>query len=132
MGETWEVDDVFNTAFSCIEAVSAARINNRPIVGAEAFTSSHFDKGKFWKLHPGNMKNQTDWSFCIGINRLVFHRYAHQPWTDKWPGMTMSAYGLTYERTQTWWELSPIVAYLPRTLPVPAAAMARRAPTSCS
>lgn len=106
MGETWEVDDVFNTAFSCIEAVSAARINNRPIVGAEAFTSSHFDKGKFWKLHPGNMKNQTDWSFCIGINRLVFHRYAHQPWTDKWPGMTMSAYGLTYERTQTWWELS--------------------------
>ena len=26
MGETWEVDDVFNTAFSCIEAVSAARI----------------------------------------------------------------------------------------------------------
>lgn len=31
---------------------------------------------------------------------------AHQPWTDKWPGMTMSAYGLTYERTQTWWELS--------------------------
>lgn len=39
MCEFWEKDDVFNSAFSCIEATSAAHTNNRPIVGAEAFTS---------------------------------------------------------------------------------------------
>lgn len=103
MCETWEVDDVFNTAYSCIEAVSAANLHGRPIVGAEAFTSHN---KKFWRLHPGNMKNQTDWAFCIGINRMVFHRYAHQPWTDRYPGMTMGIVGMNYERTQTWWELS--------------------------
>lgn len=103
MCETWEKEDLFNTAFSCIEATSAANLYGRPIVGAEAFTS-HYKK--FWQLHPGNMKNQTDWAFCIGINRLVFHRYAHQPWTDRYPGMTMGPYGMNYERTQTWWELS--------------------------
>jgi len=103
MCETWEKDDLFNTAFSCIEAVSAANLYGRPIVGAEAFTSHN---KKFWRVHPGNMKDQTDWAFCIGINRLVFHRYAHQPWTDRYPGMTMGPYGMNYERTQTWWELS--------------------------
>lgn len=103
MCETWEVDDHFNTAFSCIEAVSAANLKARPIVAAEAFTSH---TAKFWQLHPGNMKNQADWAFCIGINRLAFHRYAHQPWMDRYPGMTMGPYGMNYERTQTWWELS--------------------------
>ena len=103
MCETWEKDDLFNTAFSCIEAVSAANLYGRPIVGAEAFTSHN---KKFWRVHPGNMKDQADWAFCIGINRLVFHRYAHQPWTDRYPGMTMGPYGMNYERTQTWWELS--------------------------
>ena len=43
MCEFWEKDDVFNSAFSCIEATSAAHINNRPIVGAEAFTSGDRD-----------------------------------------------------------------------------------------
>ncbi len=103
MCESWEVDDHFNTAFSCIEAVSVANLKARPIVGAEAFTSHN---AKFWQLHPGNMKNQTDWCFAIGINRLCFHRYAHQYWTDRWPGMTMGPYGMNYDRTQTWWDLS--------------------------
>lgn len=103
MCETWEQDDIFNSSFSCPEAVSAAHINNRPIVGSEAFTGHD---SKSWRMHPGNMKNQTDWAFCIGINRLVFHRYAHQPWLDRAPGMTMGSIGMHYERTQTWWELS--------------------------
>ena len=51
------------------------------------------------------MKPQADWAFCMGINRLVFHRYAHQPWLDRWPGMTMGPYGVHYERTQTWWPM---------------------------
>ena len=75
----------FNTEFSCFEAVSIAHTLGRPVVGAEAFTAG----GDAWRLYPGTMKSQGDWAFCAGINRFVFHRYHHQPWLDRWPGMTM-------------------------------------------
>ena len=102
MCEFWAQGYGFDTAFSCIEAVSIAHTLGRPIVAAESFTSG--DK-EAWQLHPGIMKPQADWAFCMGINRLVFHRYAHQPWLDRWPGMTMGPYGVHYERTQTWWPM---------------------------
>ncbi|HEY2329342.1 MAG TPA: glycosyl hydrolase, partial [Verrucomicrobiae bacterium] len=47
-----------------------------------------------------------DYEFCQGINRFVIHRYAHQPYLDRFPGATMGPWGLHYERTQTWWEMS--------------------------
>src|SRR5437868_5624098 len=46
---------------------------------------------------------QGDREFCMGINRYVFHRYAHQP-DDRKPGMTMGPWGINFERTNTWWE----------------------------
>jgi hypothetical protein len=102
MCEFWAQGYGFDSAFSCIEATSIAHTLGRPIVAAEAFTS---DSGEAWKLHPGIMKRQADWAFCMGINRLVFHRFAHQPWLDRRPGMTMGPYGVHYERTQTWWPM---------------------------
>ncbi len=112
MCEFWAAGDGFNTVFSCIEATSIAHTLGRPIVGAEAFTSAG---GQSWVRHPATMKAQADWAFCMGINRLVFHRYAHQPWLDRVPGMTMGPYGTQYERTQTWWEFSgPWHKYLTR------------------
>jgi len=102
MCEFWAQGYGFNAAFSCIEATSIAHTLGRSIVAAEAFTS---DDREAWRLHPGVMKGQADWAFCMGINRLVFHRYAHQPWLDRRPGMTMGPYGVHYERTQTWWPL---------------------------
>jgi hypothetical protein len=112
MCEFWAAGDGFNTVFSCIEATSIAHTLGRPIVGAEAFTSAG---GQSWVRHPATMKAQADWAFCMGINRLVFHRYAHQPWLDRVPGMTMGPYGTQYERTQTWWEFSgPWHKYLAR------------------
>lgn len=102
MCEFWARGYGFDTSFSCLEAVSIAHTLGKPIVAAEAFTASHREA---WQLHPGNMKAQADWAFCAGINRLVFHRYAHQPWLDRRPGMTMGPYGAHYERTQTWWEM---------------------------
>ncbi|RPI48573.1 MAG: hypothetical protein EHM56_13500, partial [Chloroflexi bacterium] len=102
MCEFWAQGYGFNTAFSCIEAVSIAHTLGRPVVAAESFTS---DDKEAWRLHPGAMKPQADWAFCMGINRLVFHRYAHQPWLDRSPGMTMGPYGVHYERTQTWWPM---------------------------
>jgi len=60
-------------------------------VAAEAFTS---DDKERWQFHPGNLKALGDWAFCTGVNRIVFHRYAHQPWLDRAPGMTMGPYGV--------------------------------------
>jgi len=81
---------------------SAAHINGRSIVGAEAFTSNRHEK---WRGHPANIKARGDRVFCGGANRFIIHRYAMQPWAeDRRPGMSMGPYGLHYERTQTWWE----------------------------
>ena len=27
-----------------------------------------------------------------------------QPWTNRWPGMTMGQWGFHFERTETWWD----------------------------
>jgi hypothetical protein len=101
MGEFWWYG--FNTCFSCTEASSIAHTYGKRIVQAEAFTSN---PGEDWRACPATLKPLGDWAFCDGINRFVFHRYAHQPWLDRWPGMTMGPYGIHYERTQTWWEQS--------------------------
>jgi hypothetical protein len=91
--------------YSPTEMASAAHVYGRRILGAEAFTATNEEK---WQGHPANIKHLGDWAFCEGINRFVFHRYALQPWTnpDRPPGMSMGPWGLHYERTQTWWEMS--------------------------
>lgn len=93
----------FDTAYSCFEAASIAHTGGKRIVAAESFTSG--DKER-WLFHPGSLKALGDWAFCSGVNRIVFHRYAHQPWLDRWPGMTMGPYGVHWERTQTWWDMA--------------------------
>lgn len=103
MCEFWSKGYGFSTEFSCFEAVSIAHTMGRNIVGAESFTSS----GDGWKQHPASMKAQADWALCCGINRFVFHRYQHQPWLDRSPGMTFGPYGVNWERTQTWWKMAP-------------------------
>ena len=104
MCEFWSKGWGFPAEYSCVEAVSIAHTMGRTIVGAEAFTSN---PGEDWQQYPGAMKSQTDWAFCAGINRLVFHRYQHQPWLDRFPGMTMGPHGIYWERTQTWWDMVP-------------------------
>jgi hypothetical protein len=94
----------FDTAYSVIEAASIAHTTGRTIVAAEAFTSQ---PGEDWRAHPAVMKALGDWAFCTGVNRLAFHRYQHQPWLDRRPGMRMGSYGVHWERTQTWWPLVP-------------------------
>ena len=99
--------------FDKVKAMSsAAHLNNRPIAGAESFTSAEEEK---WLLHPANIKAIGDRFFCDGVNRFVFHRYAMQPWLNRKPGISMGPFGLHYERTQTWWEYSlPWHTYLAR------------------
>jgi hypothetical protein len=85
------------------QMASVAHVYGHAIVGAEAFTSDDHEK---WMQHPATIKSLGDFEFCQGINRFVVHRFAHQPYLDRFPGATMGPWGLHYERTQTWWEMS--------------------------
>ena len=102
MGEFWSWTFGLGADWST-EMASAAHIYGKPILGAEAFTASKWEK---WQGHPGGIKALGDWAFCEGINRFVFHRYALQPWKDVKPGMSMGPYGLHHERSNTWWDKS--------------------------
>ena len=95
------------TDFSLGEAVSVGHTQGHKIIGAEAFTAAMEEQGH---QHPASMKGQGDWAFCLGINKLVIHRFQAQPWLDRFPGMTMGpdgGYGVHWDRTQTWWEFVP-------------------------
>jgi hypothetical protein len=93
-------------------AVSAANLNGRLIVGAEAFTASETER---WLAHPATLKALGDQVFCLGANRFQFHRFAMQRFPQVQPGMTMGKWGQHYDSTQTWWEWSkPWHDYLAR------------------
>jgi hypothetical protein len=89
-------------SFSVPLAASIAHTHGRRIAAAEAFTAGP-EIGR-WTNHPGSLRRVGDRMWAQGINRFVFHRYAHQPWPDLVPGMTMGQYGIHFERTNTWWE----------------------------
>ncbi|MCM1021864.1 MAG: glycosyl hydrolase [Muribaculum sp.] len=100
MAEFWSYGEGFNTSFSAVEAASMAHVKGQHIVPAESFTA-HLDG---WRQHPASMKNQNDWTFAAGINRLVYHTYQHQTLPDSLrPGVTMGPYGVHWDRNQTWW-----------------------------
>lgn len=103
MCEFWSVGYGFDASFSCIEATSVAHTMGRPVVSAEAFTAGGDER---WQQYPWSMKNQGDWAFAMGVNRLVYHTFAHKPLGyDYRPGMTMGPYGVHWDRGQTWWPL---------------------------
>src|SRR5450759_4224413 len=105
MCEIWNKGLGFNTSFSAVEASSIAHVLGRPVVASEAFTSDWGREG--YTAFPGNMKNQSDWALCAGINRFFFHTFAHKPYGDQnRPGMTMGGYGVHWDRGQTWWTMS--------------------------
>ena len=94
-------------------AASIAHIYGKTIVGAESFTATP-SAGR-WQNYPYSLKPLGDLMFCQGLNRYVFHRYAMQPWTNRWPGMTMGQWGFHFERTETWWnEGKPWIDYITR------------------
>ncbi len=81
MGEFWSWP-YGGTHESVTEMTSAAHVYGKQIIGAEAFTANDGEK---WQGHPANIKALSDWAFCEGINRFVFHRYAMQPWLRAGP-----------------------------------------------
>ncbi len=100
-------------AATCRGMVSAAHTYGKPVIGAEALTSVDQDR---FLAHPASIKILNDRMFCMGINRMLFHRFVHQPWdVERRPGMGMGPTGFHYDRTQTWWdETGPWNLYLSR------------------
>jgi hypothetical protein len=98
MGEFWVGGGAEGTAKL---AASIAHTYGRRLAGAESFTAD--DRRGRWLVDPYSIKALGDAIFCSGVNRYIFHRYAHQPWMNLEPGMTMGPWGTHFERTVTWW-----------------------------
>ncbi len=101
MGEFW----VNGGGDSPKQVASIAHTNGKKVVGSEAFTDRPPQGGR-WMNYPGLLKASGDLMWCNGVNRFYLHSYPHQPWFDKFPGMTMGRYGTHFGRTTTWWEQS--------------------------
>ncbi len=83
-------------------AASAMHTHGGKIVGAESFTAN--EEHAKWQADPYSIKALGDQIYCDGVNRFIMHRYAHQPWMNVAPGMTMGPWGTNFERTVTWWD----------------------------
>lgn len=80
---------------------SIAHTNDQKIVGAEVFTSE--PESSRWQEYPFAMKPLADKVFIKGVNKIIIHRFAHQPHPTAVPGMTMGPWGIQFDRTNTWW-----------------------------
>jgi hypothetical protein len=100
MGEFWLRSPTHDKPNDMLDAVSGAHIYGKNIVQAEAFTELKLA----WDEHPGMLKALQDRNYALGVNRLVYHVFVHNPWLDRRPGMTLSGIGLFFQRDQTWWQ----------------------------
>lgn len=113
MGEFWSnyQPDLTDLHMLGRHVSSCSQVYGQPLAPAEAFTT-HLDR---WTECPKTLKAKGDLMYTGGVNQFVFHRYAHQPWPDREPGMTMGPNGIHMERTNTWWDESHAwIEYLER------------------
>jgi hypothetical protein len=100
MGEFWVGPTTWGWD-SLKPVASAVHTLGQRIVLAEAFTGQPMYG---WRLAPYDLKEPGDRAFALGVNRLVLHAAAHQPWPELRPGMTMGWWGTQFGPGQTWWE----------------------------
>ena len=88
-------------------AASLAHVWGRRYAATESFTADPRQGGR-WTETPFKIKSLCDFAYANGVNRIIYHRFVHQPWAgDKYlPGMTMGRWGMHLDRTQTWWPLA--------------------------
>jgi len=115
MGEFWATDanGFIKYDYTTKLAASSAHTYGKKYVGAESFTSGKMNAA--FVQYPYKLKARGDYFYCQGLNRVIFHTYVHQPWTNALPGMTMTRYGMQFNRNNTWFEKSTSwVEYLTR------------------
>jgi hypothetical protein len=89
-------------------AASAAHLTGRKWVASESYTSP--PESSRWTQHPFTLKALGDEAFCAGVNKYVFHTYAHQPYPELRPGFTMGRWGMHNHAGNTWWD-GPVEAW---------------------
>lgn len=85
---------------------SPAHVYGHRIVQCESFTSNKWPGDGDWPMTPWGLKPLGDAIFCGGINRMVLHVSAMQPWMNVAPGMTIGYCGQQVHRGNTWWPLA--------------------------
>ena len=113
MTEFWTEKGTY-TPYELDPTVAALRKSGHNLIESEAFTGQPADSK--WSEYPGWLKPIGDAAFCAGVNRIVIHRFTHQPWDERYlPGNAMGQWGTHFDRTQTWWkEASGLVKYWQR------------------
>ena len=93
--------------------VDATRRAGHEIVYAEGFTCWPLYA---WKDDPARLKAIADSAFCCGINKMMLHAGAHNPWVNAKPGMSFGMWGTQWTPGQTWWKdgAKPLFAYFAR------------------
>lgn len=102
MVEFWTDNGVYSP-YELVPTLAAIRKTNTNLIQAEAFTGQPaFSK---WDEYPAWLKPIGDEAYCVGVNRIIIHRFAQQPWDDRYqPGQAMGQWGTHFDRTQTWWK----------------------------
>ncbi len=94
MGEFWQGRDNHR---SVKLVASIAHVNGISMVGAESFTSR-----ARWLTFPYALKALGDFMYTQGLNRYIFHTFAHQPHLTAIPSMTMGPWGWHFNHPNTW------------------------------
>ena len=111
MGEYWLNSPTHDKPNDMLDAISGAHVYGKPIVQAEGFTEVR----GVWDETPASIKTLLDRNLALGMNRLFFHVFTHNPWTDLRPGMTLDGIGLFFQRDQTWFpEARALTDYVTR------------------
>jgi len=112
MNEFW-TPDAAGRATRIKMSTSSASFRGRPVVAAEAFTSTP-ENGKYQNT-PGSLKRSGDYAFTLGLNRFALHSFTHQPVTEVAPGFALGRYGAHFGRLNTWWPYADAwMSYLSR------------------
>ncbi len=111
MGEFWLNSPTHDKPNDMLDAISGAHVYGKNIIQAEGFTEVR----GVWNETPADIKPLLDRQFALGMNRLFFHVFTHNPWTNRKPGMTLDGIGLFFQRDQTWFpESKGFVDYVTR------------------
>lgn len=111
MGEFWLNSPTHDKPNDMLDAVSGAHIYGKNIVQAEGFTEVR----GVWDESPATLKALLDRNYCWGMNKMVLHVCAHNPWLDRRPGMTLDGIGLFFQRDNTWYPMADgLTGYMSR------------------
>lgn len=99
-GEFWTHPDTWGGR-SIYQMSDLAHKLGRREVYAEGFTCWPLNA---WEDDPNSLKVIADRVFCVGINRLMLHAGAANPWPWAEPGMTFGKWGTQFTPGNTWWK----------------------------